>query len=185
MKVRRASWLLLSIALVTFGCGKGDTGPTGPAGPAGSANVIYGAWVSVAAWTGPTVVATIHEMSYNLTPAALTQAILDNGVVLVYMKQNTLPGEVAQLPINWPINGFTFMFRSTVGNIKVVYHSTASPTTDPAVYVANWVSLRYILIPGGVLGTRAQEVGSTSARYVEQLKAMSYPEACRTLGIPE
>jgi len=124
-------------------------------------------------------------MKYTLTPASLTQAILDNGVVLVYLKNNNFPTSVEQLPLNWPINGFTFMFRSTVGSIDVVYHLTATPGTDPPPYVANYVSLRYILIPGGVLGTRAQEVGSTSARYVEALKAMPYPEACRTLGIPE
>ena len=82
MKLGRASWLLLSVALVALGCAKGDTGPTGPAGPAGSANVIYSAWFSPATWVLETNF-TVVERTYTMTSTSLTQAIIDNGVVLV------------------------------------------------------------------------------------------------------
>jgi len=183
MRTLRSAGLLLCLGLTVFGCTKkGDTGPTGPPG---SANVMYSAWVSVASWTGPTVVAGVHEESYSMAATALTQAILDNGVVLVYMKTNSLPSEVVQLPINWPINGFTFMFRSTVGNIKVVYHNTTSPGTDPGVYIADWVSLRYVLIPGSVLTSSLQPAGDASVSLADRLKAMPYSEVCALYGIPE
>lgn len=180
MKLGRASWLLLSVALVAFGCAKGDTGPTGPAG---SANVIYSAWFSPATWVLETNFGIV-ERTYTMTSTSLTQAIIDNGVVLVYLKVAGFSPAIEQLPVTIIDASKAFLYRAQAGSIKALYYNTANTAADPGV-IPSGNQLRYVLIPGSVLGTRAQEVGSTSARYVEALKAMSYSEACRTLGIPE
>src|SRR5258708_19290242 len=89
--------LLLSAAVLLFAAswGKdgpvgpkgpiGATGPTGVAGPIGTANVLYSAWSTPAAYTKTTVFGSIH-FSANIAATAITQAILDNGAVIVYGK---------------------------------------------------------------------------------------------------
>lgn len=182
MRNRRFSWLLLCVSLMVLGC-EGPEGPTGPAGPAGSANVIYSGWYSPEPWVAETIFG-IAERTFTMTTPALTQEIIDNGVVLVYMRFVGLNPAINQLPVILADVDYSFLFRAQAGSIKVVYYNTASPTTDPGPIPSENL-VRYVLIPGGVLDELAAETGITYSRLVESVDSMSYQEVCRLFDIPE
>lgn len=182
MKGRRVSWLLLCIAFVVFGC-EGPEGPRGPAGPAGSANVIYSDWYSPETWVFATTFG-IAERSFTMTPASLTQEIIDSGVVLVYMRFVGLNPQINQLPITLADVRLSFIFRAQAGSIKALYWSTSNPTADPGVIPSENL-VRYVLIPGGVLEATAQMEGITSRQLIGSLDSMPYREVCERFEIPE
>ena len=182
MKDRRFSWLLLCVALMVIGC-EGPEGPAGPAGPAGTANVIYSDWYSPETWVAETTFG-IAERTFTMTTDALTQEIIENGVVLVYMRFVGFNPRINQLPVVLADVNYSFLFRAQAGSIKVVYYSMTSPTIDPgAIPSANQV--RYVLIPGGVLDEIAVTAGITYSRLASSLGSKSYTEVCGLLDIPE
>ena len=157
----------------------GPVGPQGPAGPAGTANVIYSSWFPILGtdWTG----SGTANQSYTLTAPGVTQAIRDNGVVLVYVTYNNL---IRPLPFNDvstanPIT-FDFYLPATVGQILLRAYRPSSAFTLITINVL------YVIIPGGVAGGRtigkAAEINGQV--YTEsQLKAMSYQQVCSLLKI--
>ena len=183
MKSRRASWLLLCVALVAFGCAKGDTGPTGPKGATGSANVIYSDWYSPATWDAATEFG-IAQRTYTMTATSLTQEIIDEGVVMVFMRFAGLNPAIIQLPVVLADVGLSFSFRAAAGSIKVVYYSPAATSTTPGV-IPSTNQVRYVLIPGGAVAASMQAGGLSYEREIAGLKSMSYSEVCRTYNIPE
>ena len=185
MKDSRFSWLLLCVALMVIGCEgpEGPAGPTGPTGPAGTANVIYSGWYSPETWVAQTTFG-IAERVYTMTTDALTQEIIDNGVVLVYMRFVGFNPQINQLPVFLADVSYSFLFRAQAGSIEVVYYRTTSPTTDPGV-IPSANQVRYVLIPGGVLDEVAASAGITYSRLVDSLGSKSYAEVCGLLDIPE
>ncbi|MCJ7485365.1 MAG: hypothetical protein MUQ25_04255 [Candidatus Aminicenantes bacterium] len=185
MRSRSASWLLLGIALVTFGC-TGPTGPTGPAGPrgdTGSANVIYSDWYSPSTWIAETEFGTAYR-TYTMTTTSLTQEIIDRGVVLVYMRFIGLNPEIIQLPFLATDANYSFSFLAAAGYIKVVYYNPAALTTTPEI-IPSYNQVRFVLIPGGVLAASMEANVSTREQEIASLKSMSYSEVCRIYRIPE
>lgn len=182
MKNRRFSWLLFCVALMVFGC-EGPEGPSGPAGPAGSANVIYSDWYSPETWVLSTTFG-VSERSFTMTTSALTQEIIDYGVVLVYMRFVGFNPEISQLPLILADVDYSFLFRAQAGSIKVVYYLTTDPTTDPVVIPSD-NHVRYVLIPGGVLDEVAEGAGITYAQLAGSLDSMPYLEVCGLFDIPE
>jgi hypothetical protein len=168
--------LMLSAVVMLFvsSCGKngavgpqGPTGPngaTGPAGPTGStgatgsANVIYSAWTTPASYTKDTIFSTYHFYA-NIAATKITQAILDNGTVIVYGKLDGYTttiwptAQVSALPIiityteGTTVYTDTFSSLITPGNIKVDFMD------DKNLYggISNAHQFRYIIIPGAVL----------------------------------
>jgi len=136
----------------------GANGATGATGPAGTANVMYSAWTTPSAWTETTVFGTIH-LTYDIPAAAITQAILDQGTVVVYGKLNGYissvwpTNQVSTLPIilTYQLGSTTYTDTwsalTTLGNVTIDfvdnlnYYSTISTAH----------SFRYIIIPGAVL----------------------------------
>ena len=216
MGFRRASCLLLlGFALVLQGCGKGDTGPTGPTGaagatgitggtgptgvtgPTGTANVIYSAWVNPgsAGWVFATE-NTVNVRTFTQSSASVTQAILDNGVVVGYAKTGAFnSGEVSTLPTY--ITGLTpggpagqsslFMTeRAAVGGVKFLYYDQANQSATAAQLIGfGGISVRFILIPGTVVASSVQLAGEYRANLISQLKSMTYQQVCRKYNIPE
>jgi hypothetical protein len=182
MMIRRASLLLIVFGLMIVGC-EGPEGPRGPAGPAGTANVIYSDWYSPETWELDTVFG-VHERSYTMTTASLTQDIIDNGVVLVYMRFSGLNPEINQLPITLADVGLSFFFRAQAGSVKAVYYIPADPGTDPSVIPPQNL-VRYVLIPGGVLDAAALMEGVTSGQLRGTLDSMQYREVCELFAVPE
>ncbi|HKB44847.1 MAG TPA: hypothetical protein VKC90_10665 [Chitinophagaceae bacterium] len=175
----------------------GATGPQGPAGatgPAGTANVIYSAWFTPNIYTSSTVFGTDH-WSYVKTAPGITQAILDNGAILVYGKLNGYntavwpTDQVSLLPIivsyqqSSVFQFDTWSSLTTVGNLKIDFVNSVNFYTGG---ISNTHQFRYVIIPGGVAGGRMANGQSTYFGYTEnQLKAMSYFEVCKALNIPE
>lgn len=172
----------------------GTPGATGPQGPAGTANVIYSAWFTPSPYILNTVFGTDH-WSYVKTAPGITQAILDNGAILVYGKLNGYNTTV------WPVNQVsllpiivsyqqssvfqfdTWSSLATVGNLKIDFVNSVNFYTGG---ISNTHQFRYVIIPGGVAGGRMANRQSTYFGYTEtQLKAMSYFEVCKALNIPE
>jgi len=179
----------------------GPAGPVGPAGPAGTANVIYSSWLAsptvfgAAGWLDTTI-STIGVVSRaNFAAPSMTQAILDQGVVLVYHTFSATPpptgGANAQsLPYLASVGGGNFVqvgYRGAVGRV-FVYLQNVIPGTGGFGFLAGHY-FRYVIIPGGVSGGRSAGGSERVAEikgvtYSEsQLKSMSYTEICRLLNI--
>ena len=142
-------------AFLSFAC-TGDTGPAGPPGPegpqgpAGSPNVIYSPWRSAQAAQRDTVIDG-SNVKYIVIPAPeLTNEILQNGVILVYMRFSTT---IMPLPYTsdagsgiGPDKANTVSFFPEVGRL-VIARYTHDNTASIGFGV---VQFRYVLIPGGV-----------------------------------
>jgi hypothetical protein len=182
----------------------GATGAAGPQGPAGTANVIYSAWFTPSAYTKDTVF-SIYQLYYNDSASAITQTVLDSGVVITFGKldgytQTIWPtNQVAELPIT-----ITYMEASTVytdtwsalatlGNLRIQF------VDDLNLYsgISNAHQFRYVIIPGGtsvsgssiVPGVRSGNANSTEVSpfrdVIQNYRKMTYDEICQRLGIPE
>jgi hypothetical protein len=180
--------LAVGVLLITS-CGKngavgpqGPTGPTGPQGPAGStgsagtngtngstgatgatgatgtANVIYSAWTTPASYTKDTIFSTYH-FDANIPAAKITQAILDNGTVLVYGKLDGYTAtiwptsQVSALPIVVTYEEGTTTYTDTwsslitLGNVKIDFVDNGNLYGG----ISNAHQFRYVIIPGAVL----------------------------------
>jgi len=173
----------------------GNTGATGGTGAAGTANVIYSVWFTPATYTTSTIFGTTN-FDFNKAATGITQAILDNGVVLTYGKligYNPViwpTSQVAPLPTNITYlvgptaNIDTWTAYSTVGNLRINLVSSTNAYTS----ISNAHQFRYVIIPGGVLGGRGINTEKTTEingqLYTEsQLKGMSYNDVCNLVGI--
>jgi Collagen triple helix repeat (20 copies) len=166
----------------------GPTGPTGPQGPAGTANVIYSNWFTFTAgeWadSNMTNIGLAKRAIRNVT--SVTQAVIDNGVVLTYLLGPSstqgpylLPFVCTGCSLPYPI------FGSIPQPGKIIFYNIRIDGT-PGI-VPNG-SFRYIVIPGGVLGGRSAEKSAeiNGRVYTEsQLKAMSYAQVCSLLRIAQ
>lgn len=206
--------LFSAITLLSIGCTKegpegpvGAQGPQGPAGnpgapgaagapgaqgPAGTANVIYSSWFTTPGWVASTPTSTPfygEVASYLRAAPGVTQTVLDNGVILSYMKGDPLltgTAATSVMPLPYSIGtGFGFNdqydFAATPGNIRYLYKS------DDPWDVANLavISFRYIIIPGGVSGGRVMNNNTNNQSYsIDELKKMPYEEVVKKLGIP-
>ncbi len=189
--------VILAFGVLQFNCSKegpagpqgnpgaqgpaGADGAAGPTGPAGSANVIYSPWflTGVANWDTTVVDAATYGAFaiYDKAAAGVTQEIIDNGIVLAYMKGDPstgLPNDVFPLPYTiGPGFGFTdhwdFVLNAP-GNIRFLYKSDFPWTATEL----GAISFRYVIVPGGVAGGRLRDP-----------RKMSYEEVCKAYGIPQ
>ena len=211
--------LLIRVALVAFlsfgivSCQKGDTGPagatgatgaTGAKGAAGTANVIYSGWFTPPSWTEDTVFG-IYQFFYNDSTTAITQGVLDSGVVMTfgqldgYITSIWPTNQVAQLPI-----AITYMEGSTTytdtwsalatpGNLQIQFVNNMNLYGG----ISNAHKFRYVIIPGGAsVGTTSENPGLKSGNgslqtssavreVIRNYRQMSYSQICRSLAIPE
>jgi hypothetical protein len=182
-KVNYLMPLLAIVMLFAASCGKngavgpqgpaGATGPAGPVGPAGtngttgatgatgatgSANVIYSAWVTPATYTKDTIFSIYHFYT-NIAAAKITQAILDQGTVVVYGKLDGYTStiwptaQVSALPISVTYEEGTTTYTDTwsalvtLGNIKIDFMDNLNLYGG----ISNAHQFRYIIIPGAAL----------------------------------
>jgi hypothetical protein len=164
---------ILAMGSILASCGKdGDIGPagpagpqgangtpgvTGPTGPTGSANVIYSDWLPI-----PTTAAAAlpSRKNFSFTAPALTQDVLDKGLVYAYLKSG---GSIIPLPYAhkyiFPTGEVHGSYLTTVllgvGGISL-NQDWLTPGTIPTAFAeANTVQggfthLRYVIIPGAV-----------------------------------
>ena len=205
--------ILIFLIFQTLSCSKGSTGPagaTGPAGPSGSsgptgtANVQYSDWFTPAAYTKDTVIGS-YGFYYDKAATAITQVILDSGVVLTFGKLDGYitsiwpTNQVAQLPIAITyLNGSTgnidtWSALATVGNLRIELISS----TNAYGSISNAHQFRYVIIPGGVKLNSSglfpsagqtqvnSEENSRKQEVISNYSQMSYEQICTLLNIPE
>lgn len=182
-------FILFTVLLA--GCAKdGKDGVDGEQGPPGTANVIYSSWFNTGTgWVESTETTTPYygEFAYFSRPVtALTQAIMDNGAVLCYLKgdpllDGTASSAVFQLPYSVG-TGFEFSdvydFAVSPGNIRFLYKSDDPWNTGDL----GTISFRYILIPGGVAGRGVTP--TYQGHTIEELKKMPYEQVAQLFHIP-
>ena len=191
----------LFLSILSFNCSKegpagpagpagpqGIAGPTGPQGQIGNANVIYSPWfLTGTGWTATGAVDYGAQFLFNRSAPGITQTIMDQGVVLGYIKGEpntpTVSTQVFQLPYGVGI-GFGFvdfyeLVLNAPGNIRFLYKSDTPWTAAELAPI----SFRYIIIPGGIAGGRIAN-GSAQSYSQAQLKAMSYEEVIKLFNIP-
>lgn len=127
---------------------QGPTGPTGPQGPTGTANVIFSAWTTVANMTAitDTIIDGSNLKITHFTAPELTSQILDEGVVLVYLRFSS---GTWNLPYTSDAGGKpnTIDFIAKPGDIIL---SRFSFDDSGSVSFSLALQFRYVLIPGGV-----------------------------------
>ncbi len=173
----------------------GATGATGPQGPPGTANVIYSSWASEPAnWGADTTMLSLNggiAKRFIVTAPSLSQTILDQGVILCYMKGGVTSGNPVALAVNFsqvnpfPNNILTVDYRATLNKITYIFY-LLNNLNSPIVFTnlnGGTAAFRYVLIPGAVGGGRTTGVGGTNYT-IEQVKAMSYEQVCRNFNIP-
>ena len=207
--VKSLSLLFLGIAFIAASCTKegpegpvGSTGPQGPAGVAGpagpagpSGGALYSTWVASGAanWVAnvPATSGSSEALAmYRRAAAGITQAILDNGVVLCYMKllaanQSGIgAGPIYPLPYTYVDDDYEdhYDFSATVGFVTFIYKTGTSAAALTATQLGAF-NFRYVLIPGtGLTGRSGQPeyAGHTKA----ELLKMSYEEVSALLNLP-
>jgi hypothetical protein len=162
---------------------QGPQGPAGQQGPAGTANVIYSSWFSPTAWTPAT---GFNDFTFDKAAPSLTQAVIDNGAVLGYVK---ITGETAVRPlgsvVNTGLGGIAeYSFMMPAPNTLRFTVTRISGTYTPLITD----QFRYVIIPGAVAGGRPTNgtVNTVLQTYsMDQLKAMSYEQVKALFKIPE
>jgi hypothetical protein len=159
---------IVLFGLVTISSCSADDGKDGATG---TANVIYSDWVNAPAATPETIDGT-NGMSTSLNAPKLTEEILNNGTILVYMD---FGGGIYQLPYTSTAGGSanTITVISTLGKIKIFRFNHSGNGTVGIPVVLKW---RYILIPGGVSATDVKSVKTDYSK-------MSYEDVCARLNI--
>jgi hypothetical protein len=114
----------------------GATGQTGATGATGAVNIIYSDWftVEVNDWE----ITNNFRIDYDLATNDITQAIVDNGVVLAYLKQG---GNVFPLPVSFS-TGTQHQYYYGLNNIHFYAQNDVAIVPQDFTY-------RYIIIPGG------------------------------------
>jgi hypothetical protein len=194
MKKVKLISLVIVIAMVAVSCKK-ETGPQGaqgaqgPAGPAGTTNVIYSNWKGFAATSWRPVVEFGKNMEiYPASVPALDQNIIDHGAVLVYIKFINAQAPI-QLPLTMAItsSGNQFVgYRLIPDSIQMMLYDL-DDNLDPGTWSgdSSQNAYRYIIIPGGTVGSKHMLNNNSSQPSLAELKNMTYAEVCRYYNIPE
>ena len=161
-KLRLVSFCALAISLLAISCSKkGDTGPAGPPGPAGPDSVSY------SAWTALNLVYNTTDSLFEQTIAApaITQAVLDKGIILSYVEFTDQGG------------------NTNVFNASELVYVTYSVGSISIASLNGYTGLqfRYVIVPGTVSlnSIKPMYKGYSQA----DLEKMGYQAAMGTLGI--
>lgn len=116
--------MIIGMLVFSTSCKKGDTGPAGTNGKDGNANVVSST-ITSSNW-----VYTSPSWKIDFTYPAITQSIIDNGAVLVYLQVGSAYN---QLPLTtYPSSTYsrTYEVSSYVGGVAI--YATDSDLTQPA-----------------------------------------------------
>ncbi len=181
---------LVSLSLIATSCSKeGSTGPQGEEGPAGTANVIYSPWFlsTTMSWADSNMANYSNAKRAIHNAPGVTQAIIDQGIILCYTKGEAAGAGPYQLPL-LTANNYLVSFIPAVSKIIFFTSKIGGGATNP--FSSNY-SFRYVLIPGGVTSGRKitgadKTIEINNTLYTEsELKAMPYSDICKLLGVDE
>jgi hypothetical protein len=147
--------------------------------------VIYTNWFTdadPAVWADSTIFVTQNIRRRNVTAPGITAAILDNGVVMAYTRTATGVYPVPHTFFHPTMNGTLIL--GTIPALGRLIFYMGNLTTGVRPPFTNWGGdLRYVIIPGGVLGGRSSGMGGTNYT-ADQLRAMSYEQISQLFDIP-
>lgn len=134
---------------------QGEKGDTGPRGPAGTANVIYSNWLSFQQTQRDTIIDGTNLKVNHIPAPKLTQAIIDGGVIHMYMRFLT-----SVFPLPYTSDAGTGNRPSTVSFVPkpgMLYVTRYTHDNSSGSSGIGWglVQFRYVLIPGGVQANAA------------------------------
>lgn len=153
---------------------QGPQGPQGGQGNTGTANVTYSPWFNPVTWTN----SGTANVYYNKTAAGITQAIVDQGVVLAYVKFTEDAGLVRSLPAVTFSGQVIWTYLISPGLIRF----NVNPTSGTGGFSPSFtMQFRYVIIPGGVAGGRM----SSKPYTLQQLQSMTYEQVMELYHIPE
>lgn len=171
LKMKSIKSLLVVASIIVIGlvsCSKGSTGPTGatgPAGPAGPDSVLYSPWTPLAL----TYVTADTLFEETITAPAITQAILDSGVILSYVNFKEQNGTYHVLPtVGLLGQGFFEDFSVGAININSVFDYSTLP-------------YRYVVIPGSLKAGNSANP-KIKGYTIQELKAMPYEQVQQVLS---
>lgn len=175
--MKKITFLLLTATVLVFaGCVEGPQGPRGYDGRDGvngqnglDAEIYYSPWISPTKWTDANV-----EWYFDVVAPAITDLILDQGIVLAYMNfdGDFNSAAVRQLPAE--INNVKYSFVCPQkGTIEFISDDPNSPP------VGDHINFRYVIIPSNI----ALKSASLKNMSIEQIKKLPYNDLCNKLGI--
>jgi hypothetical protein len=207
------SLLLLAFAFIATNCTKegpeGPAGATGAQGPAGAAGTpgtpgapgagvtTYSPWFTTVAADWQDSYAPPYWALWGFQKAApgVTQAIMDNGVVLAYMKNWTYYDDVTDGPLKNANTVVQLPYKVDIDFQDLYDYAIPAPGTIDFLYKSGFqtwfdtdiagTSFRYVIIPGSVAGGKSPNSGPTFEGYTkDQLKAMTYEQVAAIFKIP-
>jgi hypothetical protein len=128
----------------------GATGTQGAQGDTGVANVQYSQWIDVQWHKSTNTPGACY--SDPITSSAITNQIVDSGIVLVYLRYDSSTNTPNVLPYTFgqsPGTSFIFQFTVQPGSLSITSTAPATGTLGAADIDPN-AQVRYILVPPGV-----------------------------------
>jgi len=169
------TYLIVAFSFLSLaGCVSEETpGPAGQNGEDGQdATVYYSEWFSPTEWSGES-----GDWYFAASAPDLTEDIVEGGVILAYvwLADDLYEGStVRPLPAFAVGANWSFLIHQ-YGAIEF----TCDMIDEPATTGNNF---RFVAIPGTVTALKSASEGIYSE---QELRKLSYKEACKVLGIPE
>jgi hypothetical protein len=150
---------------------KTDSGWGTPINLKGTANVIYSAWTGFDSAVRDTTIDSSNLKIADIDAPQITQEILDEGVVNVYMD---FSADVYPLPYTSYAGGIgnTIDF---LPRLNLIHITRFAFDNSASVGFASSLEFRYVIIPGGV--------AAKSKISKNQIREMSYDEVKKRFGI--
>jgi hypothetical protein len=163
--LKSLSVLIFGMALMFIACSKGNTGPAGPAGPTGPGSVTYSSWITLGMTRNTTSAGDTFYTQTLVTPA-LTQQIIDSGIILTY--------------VSFKDNSNNTNVLSATPYFTVIIYYTDSIYLEAPIDLTG-IFFRYVLVPGSVSAGSITS-GPAKGMTVAQLQTMSYATIRKLLG---
>ena len=171
--------IITSSTLLFTGCSKstgpagatgpqGTTGPAGPTGPQGNANVVVDTFKLTSSqwlWNDNYILYTSggsytewFTRYYKATFSAVTQGVLDSGLVMVYMTPNIIDNnQWAPVPYTFDSQdgySFNFVYVTSPGTVELEFYfsPTTSTATTPTLstYAMSTYTFKLVAVTGSL-----------------------------------
>lgn len=162
MKTIFKTALFFSLLTFVLAC-KGPQGEVGPQGPqgtqgvqgakgeTGSVNITTSPWISVkdTDWKSYNGDLSYYDISFK--ESALTQNVLDKGLIMCYFRFNNDKKIIYPMPTYWLSSKATFSFYPTLAETepRMVFETEFDEPTD--LKGASTLDFRYLIIPEATL----------------------------------
>jgi hypothetical protein len=137
----KISMILLGMSLCFTQCKKAEKGPKGDKGDpgaVGNANVVTTNTVELKSWSYDS---TGDIYTTSITSPALTQSVMDNGLVMVYIKDDGwIP--LPYVGLSSPTDFLTFQILP--GSVLISYFDNVDPTENPNSF---GIVVKVVIIP--------------------------------------